>query len=241
VTTTSVSPAQPPRHQGLRHPVAGETTLYLVRHGRTDNNVKQILCGWTDVPLDDFGVRQAHLVAERLGAETRVDVLLSSPLIRAQTTARIIGERIGREPVLVPGLAEMNFGDLEGLTLERILEEHPELAVRMLDFDDYDLTWPSGESRRQFHERVLVTFQSILAEYARHAAVVVAHGGVIGSLMAQISGVSPNNWRAYQLLNCSVTHLDVTPDHTEVRLFNDVVHLEVLSGPDGGVEMEEAP
>jgi probable phosphoglycerate mutase len=240
VTTTPLRPPGPflpERHHGLRHPAAGETTLYLVRHGRTESNVRRLLHGVTDVPLDAHGIRQAELIAERLRAEADVDVLLSSPLSRALMTARIIGDRIGLEPVVVPDLTEMDFGALEGATFERIVEEHPELATRMLDWDDYDVAWPGGESRRSFYDRVHAAFLAVLHDYAAHRVAVVAHGGVIGSFLARIQGFSPNDPRAYDLMNCSLTHLDVTPSHTLLHLRNDVVHLEVLEEPDGEVEV----
>jgi len=203
-----------------------------VRHGHTESNAQQVLHGVTDVPLNPLGLRQAALIGDRLKAEVRLETILASPLARALTTARIIGERFGIEPTIVPGLMEMNFGSLEGISIARFADEHPELASRMLDLDDFDVGWPEGESRRAFHDRVLATFQGILRDYAAHTIAVVTHGGVIGSLLAQIGGVSPNNVLAYDIMNCSLTHLDVTPDHTAVHLLNDVVHLEILDAED---------
>ncbi|MGH2562751.1 MAG: histidine phosphatase family protein, partial [Thermomicrobiales bacterium] len=87
-----------------------------------------LLHGRTDVPLDTLGVRQAHLVAERIAREVgTVDALLSSPLSRALTTARIIGDRLEMAPVIVPGLIEMDFGILEGATIEVIHQDHPDI------------------------------------------------------------------------------------------------------------------
>lgn len=221
----SPPPAQLPH---LRHPAAGETTLYLVRHGQTDSNVRGILHGSTDVPLDAHGLRQARCVADRIAEDVTIDALLSSPLTRALTTARIIGARIGIEPIALAELVEMDFGALEGLTVDRIEAEHPDVARRMRDFTDDDLVWPGGESRSGFHRRVLTAFEAILADYVSRTVVVVAHGGVIGSYLAQIHGISPNDWEAYHLGNCSLTHLHVTPDHTVVHRINDQTHLDLL-------------
>ena len=214
------------RHIAVRHPLAAETTLYLVRHGRTSGNVAGILQGSTDVPLDEVGLRQAARIAARMREIDRIDTLLSSPLSRALVTARTIGAVIGHEPRVVPELVEMSFGALEGLTVARIEAEHPEIAVRMRDFADHDFTWPSGESRRGFHRRVLATFEAILADHPDQAVAVVAHGGVIGSFLAQMYGDSPNDWTAYPVANCSLTHVHVTPDHTVLHAQNDVLHLQ---------------
>jgi 2,3-bisphosphoglycerate-dependent phosphoglycerate mutase len=198
--------------------------------------VHHLLHGRTDVQLDAWGLRQAHAVAERLTSEPPIDMLVSSPLSRALTTARIIGERIGLEPVVVPDLVEIDFGALEGATIERIVEEHPELARQMLEADGLDVVWPNGESRQGFFARVLAAFLAILAEHAHRRVVVVAHGGVIGSFVAQIHGLPPTDPSAFDIANCSLTHLHVTPDHTLVHLRNDVLHLELLGEPEDDAE-----
>lgn len=226
--TTSINDTTGARNHFERHPHGGETTLYLVRHGRTSGNLHKQLIGATDIPLDEIGIRQAERIADRLALGTRADALVTSPLIRARTTAEIIGKRLGLEPVIAPGLVEMNFGDLEGLTLDIIAERYPELAVRALDIDDDDLTWPNGDSRGGFHQRVMATFLEILHQFSSHAVVVVAHGGVLGSFLAQVEGNPPNNWQAYQLANCGLSHIDFRAQHTAVHFKNDCGHLEAL-------------
>jgi len=232
ITTTTGETGS--NHRLEAHPSGGETTLYLVRHGRTNGNALRQLHGATDLPLDPFGLRQAERIADRLAVEVRADELLTSPLSRALTTAEIIGRKMNLVPAIVPGLVEMNFGDLEGMTLEAVAERYPDLAIRALDMEDQELVWPNGESRRQFHIRVRETFQEILTTYANHAVIVVAHGGVLGSLLAQIEGRSPNDWRAYQLANCSLTHVDFLAQHTVVHFMNDSIHLDQLTDADGG-------
>ncbi len=228
--TTSSLPPTPAlaHHPHLRHPAEGETTLYLIRHGRTESNVLRKFQGQLDTPLDTFGIKQAHLLAARVAGEIEADVLLSSPLQRALVTAQIVGASLGLEPIVIPELSEMDFGAMEGMTIDRLEAEHPEIAAGMYDNDDDDFGWPEGESRRDFHGRVRTVFQTILADYPDKRVVVVAHGGVIGSFIAQVEGVSPNDWRSRPISNCSLTHLHVTSEHTAVHLFNDAVHLEVL-------------
>jgi len=212
----------------VRHPSNGETTLYLIRHGRTDSNVRRVLQGQMDTPLDSVGIQQANSVAQRVADEIEADLLLSSPLQRALVTAQIVGKSLGMEPVIMPELSEMDFGAFEGQTVARIEADYPDIATGMNDALNDDFGWPGGESRRDFHGRVLRAFQAILADNPGRRVIVVAHGGVIGSFMAQVLGMSPNDWWSNPILNCSLTHLHVTPDHTVVHLVNDAVHLELL-------------
>lgn len=215
----------------IKHPAGGRTTLYLVRHGRTLGNVQRVLVGSTDIPLDEFGVQQAELVGERLAAAVRADVLLSSPLQRALVTAAAIGSRMGLRPEIRPNLAEWNFGDAEGLSIEVLAQQYPEVAVRFANVEDDDVGWPGGETRRAFHKRVYDEFLAVLQDYHDHTVIVVAHGGVFGSLLAQIQGKQPNNPGAYDIRNCSVTHLDVSVEETAIHLLNDVEHLNGLTDP----------
>ncbi len=209
----------------LKHPTQGETTLYLIRHGQTLANLNHQLVGTTDIPLDPLGERQARWVANRMRG-IRLDALLSSPLHRARATAAEITSTTGLEPEIVPGLSEMHFGDAEGLTIEQVIMQFPKIAPVLDDIDDVAFAWPGGDSRTGFHQRVLATFLGILERYERQHVAVVCHGGVIGSIFAQIEGGSPNDFARYAVANCSITHLVVTPDHTEVHLWNETDHLE---------------
>ena len=98
--------------------------FYFVRHGETEWNAEGRFCGRTDVPLSEAGRRQARLLGLRV-KPLRVIALYSSPLRRALETARIIGEVTGRESVVDPRLAELNYGAWEGLTLEEIKARNP--------------------------------------------------------------------------------------------------------------------
>jgi broad specificity phosphatase PhoE len=220
------------------HPSGGRTELFLVRHGRTLGNVQRVLVGSTDVPLDEFGVQQAELVGDRLADAVKADVLLSSPLQRARVTAKAIGDKMRLNPVVRPNLAEWNFGSAEGLSFEVLVQQHPDIAARFADIEDFDVGWPGGETRRDFHDRVFNEFVSILHAYENHTVIVVAHGGVFGSLLAQIQGNSPNDWTQYSIHNCSITHLEVSVEATAIHLLNDIEHLNGLTDPLEGIQDE---
>jgi len=216
------------RHFSWQHPAERETTLYLVRHGRTQGNVDRMLCGRTDVPLDDFGTLQAQRVADRIGREIRADALLSSPLMRAQATAGFIGERTGLTATIVEDLAEWNFGDYEGRTLAEVQNVAPEVLLALENIDDDDAGWPGGESRRVFHARVARVFREIASMHHGQSVIVVCHGGVLGSLAAQIHGASPNDWAAFNIHNCSLSHLELSAEGVDVVMLNDIEHLADL-------------
>lgn len=209
------------------HPTGGLTNLYLVRHGRTDGNVRRILVGRTDIPLDDLGVLQAAAVAMYFHGQPRPDVIIASPLMRAQHTAAAVSELLGIPIEIDPDIAELNFGRYEGWSWADLMEKEPEFSSQFSNFD-LDLQWPGGERLSDFHHRVRTAFSRLAARYANHSAVVVSHGGVLGSLASQLLGTPPNDWSRYQIRNCSVTHLEVGRQRSVLHRLNDVKHLELL-------------
>ncbi|MGC4193222.1 MAG: histidine phosphatase family protein [Thermomicrobiales bacterium] len=211
----------------IRHPKQGVTNLYLVRHGQTEGNAKHLFIGSTDIPLDPLGERQAIEVGNRFAA-IPIDVLISSPMLRARQTAAEIARTTGKEPVVVEGLSEIDFGIVEGLTIAQVLEQFPEMRAKMDDISNVDLQWPEGESRVTFNDRVLTSFLGILERYVNKTVAVVCHGGVIGSFVAQVEGGSPSDFVKYAVQNCSVTHLEVMPDRTLVHFNNDYSHLAAV-------------
>lgn len=204
------------------------TELFMVRHGQTDSNIAGIFHGATDIPLNAQGLRQASLVASRVQQIPNLHSLHSSPLQRALVTAQAISRTTGLEPRLHPGLAEMDFGDAEGMNMFEMAERWLELALRFQDQDDHEARFPSGESRREFHQRVRETLDGIVTNHSGSRLLIVAHGGVISSAVAQMMGENPNDWRKYSIENCSVTHIELATSGPIAHVVSDVVHLEQL-------------
>ena len=66
-------------------------TMILLRHGQSVWNAAGIFTGWTDVDLSEVGETEAAQAGEEL-AQTQIDVIHTSGLIRAQRTAEIVME-----------------------------------------------------------------------------------------------------------------------------------------------------
>jgi broad specificity phosphatase PhoE len=183
------------------------TTLLLVRHGQTDSNVRKLLHGHGDVPLTERGIAQAALIAARLAREVGIVALYASPLERAHHTARVIGEAIGHAPILHRGLREINFGAVEGLTVEEAWERFPHLRPTEERRYDLELQWPEGESRRGFRERAHATLRELLARHRGEMILVVAHGGIINAGVSMLLREESPTWGRYEVGNCSLTQL----------------------------------
>lgn len=102
--------------------------IYIIRHGQTEMNNRQVLQGRSDLPLNESGAAQARAAAERLQA-VRFERVYSSPLTRAVQTAKLVAPSV--EPILDDRLIEMDYGPYEGIDLHHL---PPEIITFFSDF-----------------------------------------------------------------------------------------------------------
>lgn len=202
-------------------------TLILVRHGTTEWVEKHILHGITDIPLNALGLQQAEEVAEALKGVPAAQ-LYSSPLSRSLQTAIAIAARVNREPILLDGLKELNFGWLEGRSFIDLTTRKVNPAVMLVDHQwRAFLRSVTGETIFHFHRRVLKAWQSILDENQNDISIVVAHSAVLNQILIHHLGRNfPSGMPYYSLRPCSISEIHIHPDGRaeKVRL-DDASHL----------------
>lgn len=92
--------------------------LYFIRHGESTANNLKICAGHLDAPLTDYGFKQAQQAGLDL-AESGIhfDLIVSSPLLRAHTTAKEIARQLHYDIdsiVLRDDAKERYRGEFEG-------------------------------------------------------------------------------------------------------------------------------
>ena len=189
-------------------------TIIIVRHGETDGNVARILQR-PEVPLNERGVRQAELLAQRLSAHGFVHILCSD-LLRARMTAAPLAARSAVAIEQSPLLQERNFGDLRGMPYAG-LNENP--------FGP-DFVPPHGEDWPTFHARVADAFSLIVSRRrsVNGPLVVVTHGLVCRALVERHAFLAADVVAPERFANAGVTVLHDDAPHA-VRLLNCTRHL----------------
>ncbi len=100
------------------------TKLYLVRHGETFDNERQIMQGQTQGELNPTGIRQAEALSRQL-ADISYDAIVASDLWRSVHTARILAEPHGLEVVTTPLLRERDWGSFTGRFIPNLKDVKP--------------------------------------------------------------------------------------------------------------------
>ena len=191
------------------------TRLLLIRHAHVDTGASAgRLCGWLDLPLSAKGHAQLETLHDRPLVRERPDALYTSTLGRAREVASVLADmwQLGVHPV--EALREIHCGRLDGMILEEIRREYPELWARNRSQQDDDFTWPEGESYREFRQRVLTALSGIAARHRGERVAVVTHAGVIAQVLGVLKGRPAAVWehdRPSPLTVTEVTWIDGAP------------------------------
>lgn len=177
--------------------------VHLVRHGQSEWNVLRLTQGQTAHPrLTDLGREQAATAADDLVAALGQGPvrLISSDLVRAAETARIIGSRLGVEPELDARLREQHLGSLQGLGYEESWAR-----AELHDWSDPALPMAGGESVVAVRRRL----GAVLAELDPDVStVLVSHGDAIRAAIALHEGHSMTDAPWVDVPNGSITRLE---------------------------------
>ncbi|MGX6962058.1 2,3-diphosphoglycerate-dependent phosphoglycerate mutase [Vagococcus xieshaowenii] len=194
--------------------------VVVIRHGQSVWNLENRFTGWTDVPLSEQGIQEAHLAGQKIKeAHLQFDEVYTSVLQRAIRTAHIVMEEIGQ--LWVPEykswrLNERHYGALQGLnkqdTADKYGEEQVTLWRRSYDvlppllepgdersasldpkyqhLDPHAI--PRGESLQTTLVRTLPFWQDHIAPKLlnNETILIVAHGNSLRSIAMHLEGLT---------------------------------------------------
>jgi 2,3-bisphosphoglycerate-dependent phosphoglycerate mutase len=210
-------------------PPPGSTQVILVRHGESaplrPDEPFALVDGHGDPHLSELGQWQAERVGERLRDEP-VGAIYVSTLTRTHQTAAPLARLLQIEPRVEPDLREVFLGDWEGGQYRvKAAEGHPAF-IQMQTEERWDAI-PGGETNESLTTRTVGVLERLHQAHADELVVVVAHGGVIGAILAHAAKSRPFAFMGAD--NGSIHHLVLTERRWIVRRYNDTGHLDSVS------------
>ncbi|MFM5951853.1 MAG: histidine phosphatase family protein [Micrococcales bacterium] len=149
----------------------------LLRHGQTDWNIEMRLQGISDIEMNETGHLQAKTAARILGS-SNWDRIVSSPLSRAQVTARYVADELGFSDFeLHPLLIERSFGEAEGSSYEEWRERLQAGIVAK-----------GAETADELESRIWELLGDLADKYADERVLTVSHGALIRKTISLVSG-----------------------------------------------------
>jgi probable phosphoglycerate mutase len=235
--------------------------LWIVRHGESAGNVARdaamtagqhvidIAGRDVDVPLSRTGERQSEALGRwfaAMPAESRPNVVLTSPYLRARHTAAIIqdvgGIAADAFTSIDERLREKEFGMLDRLTRLGIEQRFPEQAALRFRLGKFYYRPPGGESWCDVILRLRSAFDTLSLHHSGpdKRVLIVAHQVIVLCARYLLEGLTEEQIltidRAADVANCGVTTYAMNHDRGEdgelqLRAYNFVAPLEEAGAP----------
>ena len=157
--------------------------LYLVRHGKTEYNLKGLIQGSIDIPLAKEGIEDNKKLKNKID-NLDVDVCISSPLIRARETAKIlIGNKCKID--INDNLKERSVGKLEATSVSNYdINKYWDINYEK---DDLEIETP-----KEVLNRAKLFINYLKSKYKDESILVVSHAGIMKALHYNIVGYDEN-------------------------------------------------
>lgn len=170
--------------------------LYFIRHGESQWNLADRICGATDIPLTEKGHEQAIITGRKFLEEGyHADEILCSPLCRAADTAQHISEITGIPVRIDYRLIEQNFGIWEGTS--------PRNSQKFLEAKQCFInSFGTGESMFKVAQRVYNLLDELRNDPCTY--VLVAHNGIVRFVRSYFEDLGNEEFAAFKVPNCEI-------------------------------------
>lgn len=196
--------------------------LLIIRHGESEADLLGVHEGRADFALTELGEEQAKKMAAYVTFHFPPDVILTSPLKRAKSTASMLQANIECEMHEEPGLMEFNNGVLAGLSREEAAIKYPLPKGGRPIYSPIE----GGESELDFRYRAEYEFHRILDEYKNYKRVaIVSHGGLISNLIKAFLQLPVTSTCAFPTGDTGIHLLTIERDKRVIQFLNRQEHL----------------
>lgn len=202
----------------------------LIQHCQSEHHINNMSGGWTDTPLTPLGIKQAHIIGEKLKSISWNSpcTLYSSDLLRASQTATIIGNYLNLNVSLVTALREINTGIAINQTKDWANAHRNPQTTGSFDLDY--LEFDQGETWRQFYTRICNCINN-LTHVSTENIIIVSHGCALAYIIAWWLQFTPemlsNAFFCTSPGSISILSENTFKQHT-LALLNDVSHFNIL-------------
>lgn len=174
--------------------------IYFVRHGQSEWNVADKICGSTDIPLTDKGRQQATETGKIIQEQGIVaDEILYSPLMRAKDTALNIAKMTQIPAREEQRLIEQNFGKWEGTSPRK----NPEFVK---DKSQFINSYETGESMLRLAQRIYNLLDELKQDDKTY--ILVAHNGIARVIKSYFEDMTNEEYAAFGVDNCTVLEFE---------------------------------
>lgn len=202
------------------------TTIFLIRHGESQQNIDDVLSGITDIPLSDKGKHQCATLAQYF-ENIQVDRVFATPLQRARDSAELIFRKHKHSIGILESLIEFNYGEYEGYRRSDY-ENSKDRIIQQWITSPSNLTFPGGDNIQAHAQKTLSSITDLAKENNGKVIACISHRTTIRLILAQIIGLHLDNFRSLPCSNCGISEITLN-DKNEWHLHSLNVTPKYLS------------
>ena len=178
--------------------------IIFLRHGQAENNTKRILAGRTEgVPLTKIGIEQAEQIGKYL-KPIDISAIYSSPIERADNTAKIVAESNSIDYKLDERLTELDMGKFTRMPYDEIFAKHGNVFLKFYSNDPI-ISEYNVETFPHVQKRVMDMLDYIIKKHDQQNVILVTHMDPIKSVIAKVMDLKPLALFELIIANCSLT------------------------------------
>lgn len=200
------------------------TRIFVVRHGETDGNQKKIYRGHWDLPLNKTGKAQVKKAGEALQS-VRLDVIYTSPLLRAAQTAEAVAAKQDVEPEEDESLIDIDYGDWTKLPDAEVAEKFPD-QYRQWKQSPETVLFPGGEGLPSVRARVEPALKMFVEQHPDQTIALASHRVPIKLLLCAALGLPDSAFWQIQIDTASISALDYVKGKFNLIFSNETCHLK---------------
>ena len=201
--------------------------IILARHGHVDWLAPERFRGRAELPLSDLGRRQAQAVARFIAATWKPDAVYTSPLGRCRETGAEIAAPFRLELRPVDGLADIDYGEWQGLTRDEAQERWPD-ETELWFRTPHIAAIPGGETLAALLSRTSAALRDILWRHPDQTVVLVGHDSVNRLLLLFALEAPLSRYWHLRQEPCAVNELFFDNDSFIIGSINQTQHLSGL-------------
>lgn len=179
--------------------------FYIFRHGQSTYNLEKRTQGQTnDSVLTEIGREQALNIGRKL-QNCGIEVIVTSPLMRAFQTAELVNQTLNVPIVEDDHFLEVNVGVVEGWHYTEIIKKYKKIfdQLHSTDFDSCaDVCYPQGETKRQVHERIWQGLEKWSLSLQNYQTIAISSHGIALSQILYSLGIKNN-----EIANGTIVHI----------------------------------
>ena len=176
------------------------------------------------MPLNETGVGQARSTGERIAGEWGLSAVYSSPLSRAVRTAAAIAGHFNLQVQVRPALADINYGEWQGLTPDQARERWPE-EVEAWFAAPQDAHIPGGETLAALRARAMAEVKELCNLHQGETIALVGHTAINRIILLGVLGLGNERFWRLRQEPCAISVFEWDGSEFDLLSLNDTCHL----------------